>query len=68
MEQVTAFRASDGSLFSTMDECQEHEVSLVWRERISEFTASGLNTYPSGAQFGMCKKIIVAWERFKTGA
>jgi len=68
METVTAYKASDGAIFGSVDECQEHEVSLLWRARIDEFTASGLNPYPSGAQAGMCRKIIVAWERFKTGA
>lgn len=68
MKQVTAFEASDGALFSSADDCQEHEISLLWRSRIDEFTALGLNPYPSGAQAGMTKKIIVAWERFKTGA
>jgi hypothetical protein len=68
MEQVTAYMSSDGNIFATVDQCQEHEVSLLWRQRIDEFTASGLNPYPSGAQFGMTRKIIIAWERFKTGA
>lgn len=68
MEEVTAFKASDGALFSNPGDCQEHEVSLLWRARIDEFTASGLNPYPTGAQAGMCRKIIVSWERFKTGA
>jgi hypothetical protein len=68
MEQITAFRASDGAIFGSVDECQEHEVSLLWRSRINEFIASGLNPYPSGAQNGMARKVIVAWERYKTGA
>lgn len=65
MEQVTAFKASNGSLFQTMESCQEYEISLIWQERIAEFTASGLNPYSTGAQTGMCRKIIVAWEQFK---
>ena len=28
MEQVTAFKASDGAIFETVDQCQEHEVSF----------------------------------------
>lgn len=68
MEQVTAFKASDGALFSTPDDCQDHEISLLWRQRIDEFSASGLNPYPNGAQAGIARKVIVAWERFKTGA
>ena len=68
MEQITAFRASDGAIFGTADECQEHEVSLQWRARIDEFSASKLNPYPKGTQLGVARKIIVAWERYKTGA
>ena len=68
MEQVTAYKATDGAIFGTQAECQEHEFSLMWRDRINEFSASGLNPYPSGAQHGMCKKVILAWEQFKTGA
>lgn len=66
MEQVTAFKSSDGAIFLTADECGEHEVSLLWRARIDEFNASGLNPYPS--QSTMCRRVIAAWERFKTGA
>ena len=68
MQQVSAFQATDGALFKSADECQEHEVSLLWRQRIDEFTASGMNPYPAGAQASMSRRIIVAWERFKTGA
>ena len=69
MEQVTAFKASDGAIFETVDQCQEHEVSLLWRQRVDDFYASPLNPYPNGgAQSGMARKVIVAWERFKTGA
>lgn len=68
MKQVTAFEASDGTLFATEDACKEYEFSLLWIARIEEFNKSGLNPYPSGAQAGMCKKTILAWERFKAGA
>jgi len=68
MEQISAYQATDGALFKTADECQEHEVSLLWRQRIDEFTASGMNPYPSGVHASMAARIIVAWERFKTGA
>lgn len=66
MKEVTAFQASDGALFPSIEQCQEHEISLIWRERIDEFSASGLNPYPTGAHQGMCRKVIVAWEQFKT--
>jgi hypothetical protein len=68
MEQVSAFEASDGALFKEEAACKEHETSLLWRERIAEFTQSGLNPYPTGTHAGMSRKIIVAWEQYKTGA
>ena len=68
MEQIAAYRANDGEIFSTAEECQEHEASLVWRQRISEFNASGMNPYPTGMHFNICKKVIIAWERFKASA
>jgi len=66
MEQVSAYKASDGVLYATADECQEHEVSLLWRARIDEFQKSSFSPYPSGAQASMTARVIVAWERFKT--
>ena len=65
MEQVQAFAASDGALFLNAEHCQEHELSLIWRDRINKFSASGLNPYPNGAQAGIARKVIIAWERFK---
>jgi len=68
MIEVSAYQASDGNIFKSIQECQEHEISLVWRDRIGEFNKSGLNPYPNGAQSSIAKKIIIAWEQFKTGA
>lgn len=67
MEKIEAFKASDGALFATADECQEHEVSLLWRARVEEFCNSRFCPYPSGAQRSMVGKTVVGWERFKTG-
>jgi hypothetical protein len=68
MEEVVAYKSSDGNLFSTVDACQEHEFSLLWRTRIDEFSGSTLNQYKGSAQAAMVRKTITAWERFKTGA
>lgn len=68
MESVQAYQATDGNIFKTITECQEHEISLVWRERIEEFNKSSSNPYPSGAQTGIVRKTIIAWETYKTGA
>jgi len=67
MEQVTAFKASDGALFFTTNECQLHEISLVWRGRINEFLDSEINPFPAKGNAGTHKKVIIAWEQFKSG-
>jgi hypothetical protein len=69
MDKVEAYKASDGALFESERECQEHEVSLVWRARIGEFMDSDLFPYRgSGAMPGIAFKVIVAWEAFKASA
>ena len=68
MEKVHAFKAKDGTLFDTEEMACEHEVSLQWQARISEFSRTKECPYPSGAQNGMMRKIIVGWELFKTKA
>jgi hypothetical protein len=65
MKLIEAYQASDGALFSTLNQCQEHEISLQWRAKITEFMESDLCAYKSGAGFGMTGKIITAWEQFK---
>jgi hypothetical protein len=65
MEQITAYKASDGRLFETEREVKEHEASLYWRQRISKFLTTDLCPYRLGAQVGMVTKIVVAWEMFK---
>lgn len=66
MEQVTAFKASDGSLFETASECERHQSSLDWGERIEEFMDSEYFVYNAGSTaVGMCKKVISGWESFK---
>lgn len=66
MEKVEAYRASDGLLFETEEQCAEHEVSLIWRARIVEFMDSALCPYSRNtAQHNMAFKIVVAWELFK---
>lgn len=65
MESLTAWKASDGSLFESQEQCEAHEVSLVWREKIAAFNDSGLNPYSRGPHFSMARTLIIAWERFK---
>ena len=66
MQAIEAFQANDGSIFTTIADCQDYEDSLIWRSRVEEFQASNFNPYERGArQVGMSLKIIVAWENFK---
>ena len=69
MQKVEAYRASDGTLFETQEECQEHEVALTWRARIDDFIESGLCPYTKGtAHANMALRLVVAWELFKERA
>ena len=66
MQKVEAYRASDGALFATLQLCQEHEVSLLWRARIDEYIGSKFCPYTKGtAQSNMTFKVVVSWEQFK---
>jgi hypothetical protein len=65
MKKIEAFQATDGALFNTEDACTEHEFSLLWLSKIDQFTKNKNCPYPSGAQAGMMKKILISWERFK---
>jgi hypothetical protein len=65
MQKVEAYQATDGELFTSAESCQEHETSLLWRDRLEEFQSSKFCPYPSGAQAGMLRKIVIGWERFK---
>lgn len=40
MEAVQAFQATDWSIFKTADDCQNHEVSLLWSKLVDEFQKS----------------------------
>lgn len=65
METITAYKASDGQIFSTEENCLEYEAALKWRDQIEAFRKSPLNPYPNGAQSSMMGRAIVAWESFK---
>lgn len=64
-EQITAFKASDGKLFPSLQEALEWEDERVWAEKIKMFFASGTAPYAEGTYSSMSKKIIIAWERYK---
>lgn len=65
MEEVTAFKASNGTLFDDRAVCEEYEAGLAWGTRIDEFAKSSLSPYQGGSHVHMQRKAIIAWERFK---
>lgn len=64
-EQITAFKASDGKLFPSLQEALEWEDERVWAEKIKMFFASGTAPYAEGTYSSMTRKVIIAWEKFK---
>ena len=66
MEEVKAYKTSDGKIFPYMEQAQDHEDSLKWIGKINQFIESTSCPYTSGAQNSMMVKTIVAWEKFKT--
>ena len=66
METVEAFKASDGALFPTPNLCENHETSLKWRARIDEYIASEYCNYKGSPHRGMCAKMVLGWEQFKS--
>jgi len=67
MEEVRAYKTTDGKIFGYQEQALEHEESLKWIDKINEFSESTFCPYTSGAQNSMMAKTIVAWERFKVG-
>ena len=67
MQEITAFKASDGRIFETSSEAEAYEFQLSWDERVEKFMSSSLCPYPSGAHRAMIQKTIVAWEAYKDG-
>jgi hypothetical protein len=67
METIQAWKAADGHLFETEEECKEHEFSIRWRPRIQAFQASPFYPYRQGspAQTTMLEKMLVGWIRFE---
>jgi len=65
MKIIEAYQSSDGMIYPTLSQCQEHEASLQWREKIAEFTNSELCPYKKGIYASMLARTIVCWEQFK---
>ena len=66
VNKVEAYRASNGRLFETAQECRIHETALIWRTCINQFVESDFCPCQRGTtQEWMVHKVIVGWEQFK---
>lgn len=65
MEQVKAYKTSDGTLFDAEEQAARHEQFLKHSSVIEEFLDSDLNPY-SGPQRVIARNTIVNWQLWKT--
>ena len=65
MKPITAYQATDGTLFSLKLEAEKHEMSLSKRGVIEEYLDSTLNPYTGLAHKAMARNCIVNWELWK---
>lgn len=66
MKPVTAFQASDGSLFSTAAYAEKHEMMLSKKNVVDEFLESDLNPYTGHAHRAMARNTVLNWELWKS--
>ena len=62
MQQISMFKADDGSIHETEEECSLRDAELQWSTDIDEFIAAGIEY----KRESMVRNIVMAWERFKT--
>lgn len=65
MKPVTAFQASDGTLFSTEQDAEKHEISLSKGSVVEAFLDSDLNPYTGHAHRSMARVTVFNWELWK---
>jgi hypothetical protein len=64
MEQIQAFKTSDGTLFDDPQQAERHELFLKKSMIIEEFLDSDLNPY-TGPQRVIARNTIINWELWK---
>lgn len=64
MEQIQAFKTSDGTLFDDPQQAERHELFLKKSMIIEEFLDCELNPY-SGPQRVIARNTIINWELWK---
>ena len=65
MEQIKAFKTSDGTLFDSEDQGARHEAFLKHSNVVEEFLDSDLNPY-NGPQRVIARNSIINWQLWKT--
>lgn len=65
MEQVKAFKTSDGTLFDTAEQAEKHEAFLKHSNVVEEYLDSELSPY-NGPQRVIARNSIINWELWKT--
>ena len=65
MEQVKAFKTSDGTLFDSAAQAEKHEAFLQHSNVVEEFLDGDLNPY-SGPQRVIARNSIINWELWKS--
>ena len=65
MEQIQAFKTSDGKLFDEPLQAERHELFLKKQMILEEFLDGDLNPYQSMSQKSIARSSIINWEFWK---
>jgi hypothetical protein len=65
MEQVQAYKTSDGKLFDDSLQAERHNIFLKKQMIVDEFLDSNLNPYYAMAQKTIARSSIINWELWK---
>ena len=66
MKTVNAFQTSDGTLFSTKEAAEKHDMMLSKENVVDEFLDSSLNPYQGHAHRSMARNTVINWELWKS--
>ena len=66
MEQIKAFKTSDGTLFDSKDKAERHEEFLKHSDVIEAFLSSDMNPYIAGPQRVIARNTILNWQIWNT--
>lgn len=65
MEQIQAYRSSDGTLWENKEKAERHEIFLKKDMVIEEFLNDPINPYRGLAQKTIARSTIINWEFWK---